>query len=455
MPGSPNGTNGPPPGGLVPILTSLLDEVGGAWLFSAGPADRRGDANERRGDDRAAWVPVVLPDQKTAAGSRRSAIELFLWLFHYLYDTSVEPSFDSKTRNNWRAYNEVNELFGLELAARHSDSEGEVVLVHDFHLMLVPARFEAATTRRNSTLAYFHHIPWCDPGYFGLLPKEVRDAILGSLLKCDFVGFHSRRWAENFKSCCLEHLPGVVITGDTAAFEDHLTRITVAPGPIDASTVRDLADSPLAHQWRESLATRAGDRRILVRVDRLDLWKNVVRGFRAYELLLERSRNVADEYWFCAIVSSPRFPTSRHTEYETLCRAAQDRINERFGGGAEAVSMIYPNSSDHHRTRALAALSMADVTLVNPTFDGLNMVAKEALAVNPEAPLLLSRNAGSFDQLAPAAVAVDPFDVLSTMDLMETALSRGADQTTEHRDACLAALGRESSRAWLDRILDG
>ena len=454
-PGSPNGTNGPPPGGLVPILTSLLGEVGGTWLFSAESADRRGEATNPRRHGRATWVPVALPDQKTAAGSRRSAIELFLWLFHYLYDTSVEPSFDSETRNNWLAYNEINNLFGQALAALHSDSEGEVVLVHDFHLMLVPARFAAATTRRNSTLAYFHHTPWCDPGYFGLLPNEVRCAILGSLLNCDFVGFHSRRWAENFKGCCLEHLPGVVMTGDTAIFKDRATQITVAPGPIDASTARDLADSRLAHQWRELLAARAGDRKVLVRVDRLDLWKNIVRGFRAYELLLERSRSAADDYWFCAIVSTPRFPTARHTEYEALCRAAQDRINARFGGSGEAVTMIYPDKSDHHRTRALAALSMADGTLVNPTFDGLNMVAKEALAVNPGTSLLLSRNAGAFDQLAPAAVAVDPFDLLSTTDLMEDVLSRGAGQVTEQRHACLDTLRRESARAWLDRILGG
>ncbi|GGS45000.1 trehalose-6-phosphate synthase [Actinokineospora fastidiosa] len=433
------------------MLSALLDDLGGAWFFSA-TGDQR-PSQPTRND--VTWFPVTVSGQETSMRSRAAAIKLFLWTFHYLHDTSVEPAFDARMLADWRAYQEVNAQFGDALARGGDDSADEVVLVHDFHLMLVPGLFRSRLGRRNSTLVYFHHVPWCDPGYFGLLPDEVRGAVLRSLLSCDVVGFHSSLWAQNFMRCCERYLPGVQVDGHVVAYRDNATKVVAAPGPIDVDSVRSLADGALVQQWRETLTAQAGNRRIVARVDRVDLWKNIVRGFDAYELVLDRTPSIADEHWFCAIVSPPRFPNARHAEYEARCRAAESRINARFGSAGDAVTMVYPTGSENHRARAIAALSLADAVLVNPTFDGLNMVAKESLVVNPQAPLLLSRNAGAFDQLAPAAIAVDPFDVLSTADLVETALRtppRPRDAT--HR-ACLDDLAAETARAWFDRLLSG
>jgi trehalose 6-phosphate synthase len=142
-------------------------------------------------------------------------------------------------------------------------------------------------------------------------------------------------------------------------------------------------------------------------------------------------------------------------EYEARCREAEQRINARFGGRGDAVTMLYPNGGENHRARALAALSLADVVLVNPTFDGLNMVAKESLVVNQRSSVLLSRNAGAFDQLSPAVTALDPFDVLSTSDLLETALGEPNRSTTPAAASCLDALRQESAGNWLRRIMAG
>jgi trehalose 6-phosphate synthase len=215
----------------------------------------------------------------------------------------------------------------------------------------------------------------------------------------------------------------------------------------------ELAWQPPTEQWRETLTRRAGGRQIITRVDRLDLWKNVVRGFAAYEALLERSPRHADNLWFCAIVTPPRLQTDRHKRYQAMCEDAAQRINDRFPAGREAVSLIYPDDATSQRHRAVAALTLASATLVNPTYDGLNMVAKEAVVVNPRAPLLLSTNAGAFPQLAPLAIPIQPFDVASTADALEEAVDDRHGPAAPAADACVRAVRAENPMEWLQAIL--
>jgi trehalose 6-phosphate synthase len=441
------------PGGLVPILAALLDEVGGQWIYSA-PGVLPHEVRERESwsssGAQVRWQPLPI-DQVLMESQRESiTIKTMLWTFHYLHDTATAPSFADDLRQGWQAYDEVNRQFADALVGAHQDGADEVVLVHDFHLMLVAGHFAARTPGRNGRLAYFHHVPWCGPDYFGLLPDWIAIRILESLLACDFVGFHCDRWADAFIACVDRFLPEAAVTGRIIAYRGHETAVTVAPGPVDAAVLDELDRHPSTERWRESLRARAGDRRVVVRVDRMDLWKNLVRGFSAYQALLARRPATAAEVWFCAIVSMPRLTTERHREYQALCEDLVRSVNDRYGAGREAISLIYPEGPDSQRNRSVAALSIASATLVNPTFDGLNMVAKEAVVVNPGAPLLLSVNTGAFPQLAGHATALQPFDVSSTTDALEAALFRS---TLKNGGTAGAAVRAENAGAWLQTIL--
>jgi trehalose 6-phosphate synthase len=441
------------PGGLAPILSALLSETGGHWIYIAPPDSSPGlVSGSSQAGQRVSWQPLAIDPAVLDAQREAISIRTLLWTFHYLYDTSVEPSFGPGLATAWDAYRQVNQAFADALVAAYTDGDYDVVLVHDFHLMLAPSLFAAARPGRASRLAYFHHVPWCQPDYFGTLPEWMCRHILESLLSCDYVGFHCDRWGEAFLACCDRFLPGAQVTGRSASYKGHTTLVTTAPGPIDAAVLDELSQHPETERWRDVLRTRAGGRRIVGRVDRLDLWKNLVRGFAAFDDLLRRRPGIADDLWFCAIVTPPRLQTDRHRRYQELCNEAARRVNERHGGVQDVISMLYPRGTGSDRSRAVAVLSLAEAALVNPTFDGLNMVAKEAVVVNPGGQLLLSTNAGAYPQLSGLAVPLQPFDVVSTTDALEQVLDLGPRPTG---DPAVTAVRNESATSWLDAILGG
>jgi trehalose 6-phosphate synthase len=441
------------PGGLLPIMGALLGAVGGHWIYTA-PTESTAPVAPPPTAGRIVLTPIVLSEQLAASHYDRVSIRTLLWLFHYVFDTTYEPSFDPARSAGWSGYEAVNERFAQEIVRAHQNSSEEVVLVHDFHLMLVPHYVAALAPHRRSRLVYFHHVPWCDPDYFGILPDRLRTAILESLLRCDVIGFHTRRWADAFLACCERYLPAVKRDDSQLEYHDHRSVVKVAPGPIDGEALEVLRRDPATTAWRERLMDRSRDRRPIVRVDRLDLWKNVIRGFEAFELLLERHPDLARDLWFCAIVTPPRKPTDRSARYRTRCEETVARINEKLGPvagtGVEPISLVYPEPGDNSRHRAVAALEVSSVTLVNPTLDGLNMVAKEAVMVGPGAPLLLSVNAGAYEQLWPGVTPLHPFDIEATAEALLAGLSTGAGPRMAE---CQALLRRESATGWLCGLL--
>jgi trehalose 6-phosphate synthase len=444
-----------PPGGLVPILSALLEEVGGRWIFAApSGSDPIFDRSGIRAGETAFWHPLRLPAME--AQRRTMSVGVFLWLFHYLHDTSLAPIFNADTKSAWLVYQDLNQSFADAVVALHVDSNDEVVLINDFHLMLVPGRFSSQAPARKSRLAYFHHVPWCEADYFGILPAVMRTEILTSLLSCDVVGFHCGGWGDAFIACCERYLESVAVVGRVVHYRGHRTVVATAPGPIDAAKLDAIAQQPETNTCRERLLREASGRRIVVRVDRVDLWKNIVRGFAAFEEVLDRDHDLASDVWFCAIVSPPRFPTVRHDRYQAACEAAARKVNDRYGRARDVITMIYPELSGSDRRRAVAALQVGSASVVNPTYDGLNLVAKESLVVNPHAPLVLSTNAGAYSQVASAAIPIHPYDVDETADAIAHAIRDGRDEASQGaRDACAASLRQESGARWLHALIDG
>jgi trehalose 6-phosphate synthase len=440
------------PGGLVPILNALLAEFGGHWIYTSdghSPAGPRRDGS--MSDAGVTWEPLHIDASLMKQQRESISIRTLLWTFHYLHDTVSDPSFGAELRDAWGAYAELNRRFAEALAASSRKEADEVILVNDFHLMLVPAAFAATRTARAGRLVYFHHVPWCEPDYFGILPEWMRTRVLESLLHCDVAGFHCDRWGDAFLACCDRFLRGVSIVDRTVSYRGQKTSVKTAPGPIDAAALETLNGSSSTEQWRDAFRDHAAGRRIIARVDRLDLWKNLLRGFAAYETLLSRRRALADDLWFCAVVTPPRLRTDRHAQYEAMCHHIIQRINDRYGRQRDSVSLFYPVDQHTHRERAIAALSLANVTLVNPTFDGLNIVAKEAAVVNPSAPLLLSTNAGSYPGMSSIATPIQPFDVTSTTDTIGNALDK--ETRSEALASALMAIRSETPGAWLRALL--
>jgi trehalose 6-phosphate synthase len=431
------------PGGLVPLLATLLGRYGGDWVCTV-PVDGAGGGVE----------VTELPGGVTLHGLRVAkatvdrhyetiGVRLLLWLFHYLLDTARQPA--GGLAGAWAGYEAVNQAYADRLAALTTGSADEFVLVNDHHLFLVPGLLG-----RRPGLAFFQGLPWCEPDYFGVLPAFIRDRILTSLLCAGAVGFHCTRWARAFQGCCARFLPGCVVDGGGVTYQGHRTRVVVAPFPLDVAVLDRLRGEPATADWRDRLAPDAGGRRVIARADRIDLWKNLPRGFAAYRSVLAREPHLAGEWWFCAVATPPGRPTERTLALQRECEEAVATLNERFGApGRPAVSLVYPELATT-RHCVVAALAGADLALVNPTFDGMNLVAKEALYLGERSRLLLSVNAGAYEQLADHVTPVHPFDVDGTAAALREAMA--ATAPPPGRAAVRRLLRDQDATGWLDRM---
>jgi len=439
------------PGGLVPILITLLREHGGDWIFTAPAGSGPVDGTPISVGNGVSLHPVRVPEPMGRQHYELVGIRVLLWLFHYLLDTSQQPTFDGDLARAWAGYEAVNRAYATRLGELWENSADELILVNDHHLFLVPGFLEELGRRRRSRLAFFQGIPWCEPEYFGILPDRIRDRIMHSLLRCDVVGFHATRWAGAFLACCERFLAGAEVTDRTVHFRGHRTVVAVAPFPLDTGVVDRMRVEPATERWQRTLGRLAGGRRMLARAGRLDLWKYLPRGFAAYQTLLESRPQLADEWGFCAVVTPPSRATDRGREYQRLCQAMVARINDRFGqGGREAATMVFPDPGGGSRNCVVAGLAGSDVTLVNPTFDGLNLVAKEAMYLAERAPLLLSVNAGAYERLAPHVIGLHPFDVQATAAALAAAMEQAGGPPGSGTGRRL--LRGESAAAWLGTL---
>jgi trehalose 6-phosphate synthase len=375
----------------------------------------------------------------------------YLWfLFHYLFDIANAPLFDASFARAWDAYRMVNEQYADAVA--HSGRQ-DAVLVQDYHLMLVGGLLRGRSRSRRPLL-YFHHTPWCDPEYFSLLPDHIGMEILKGLLAYDVIGFHARRWAHAFLSCCDHFLTGARVTDDGVTWRRRSSRIVVAPVPLDTERlVRDAADRRTQEWAARHDESRAG-RSLLLRVDRIDLSKNPLRGFLAFEQLLERRPSLASEVLFLALLYPSRLNVETYRRYFTECTGVVRRVNERFEGKTDAAEGPIALHFEDQYHRSLGAMRVCDALLVNPVFDGLNLVAKEGAFVNDRAgTLVLSRNAGVFEELGDASIAINPFDLSGTSDAIERALEMPGAQRKRMAGRLRRLASRSSPTEWVSAQL--
>lgn len=408
-------------GGLIGAIAPVMEQLGGTWIASAlGPVDRELARAQPEGRDEHGFrlqlldIPEALHDLHYNVVSNE-----YLWfLFHYLLDTATEPSFGRSFARAWEAYEAVNRLYADAVAAAPGPG---AVLVEDYHLMLVGEELRRRGERR--PLCYFHHTPWCEPDYLSILPEGLVGRILTGLLAYDAVGFHSHRWARSFLACCRRFLPDARVGDDVVSWRGRSTRVTTAPVPVDADRLSEQAGTEQTLGWLDWVKRVRGDRRLLIRVDRMDLSKNSLRGFLAFEELLERRPELARDTLFLALQYPSRLGVERYRRYFAQCLDVVARVNERFAAAAPGDEGPLGLHFQDEFSRSLAAMRIHDAILVNSTYDGMNLVAKESAAVNErDGVIILSRNTGAFEEIGSAVEDVNPFDVTGTADAMERAI---------------------------------
>ena len=355
-----------------------------------------------------------------------------LWfLNHGLFDLPREPRLDRAWRDAWVAYREVNHAFA-DAAADEAD-DGATVLVHDYHLGLTGARL--ADTRPDLRTAYFHHTPFCPPGGLRALPAAVASELLAGLAGFGARGFHAARWAAEFEACARE----VLGTAPTTF---------VSPAATDHADIAKVAASEECATELVALEKAIGDRHFIVRVDRIELSKNLLRGFLAFDDLLATRPEWRGRVVFGAFVYPSRESLAAYVTYHEQVVALARRVNERWA--TDHWTPIIMDADDYF-PRSCAALRRYDVLLVNPVRDGLNLVAQEGALLNErDGVLALSREAGVWDALNPGALDVNPFDVAGTADVLAEALAMAPEERARRAEVLRAVAGRRTPHDWLD-----
>ncbi|WP_306322936.1 MULTISPECIES: trehalose-6-phosphate synthase [unclassified Streptomyces] len=406
-------------GGLVSALSAVEDKL---WVCSAlGEGDREA---VRRGITEPG-VRMLDIDADVHTDAYNGIANSVLWFVHHmLYQTPLEPSFGPEFRRRWASYEAYNRAFAQALA--EEAAPGATVVVQDYHLTLVPGMLREL--RDDLRIGHFSHTPWAPVDYFRMLPDDIAEQVLRGMLGADRCAFLTRRWADAFTDCCTH------LVGGTSG-----TRIGVHGLGADGDFLRERAHEDDVEERLTALRGQVGEgRKVIVRVDRTELSKNIVRGLRAYELLLAERPEWRERVVHVAFAYPSRQDLAVYRDYtDEVARVAED-INSRFGR-ADWTPVVLHVKDDF--ARSLAAYRLADVTLVNPIRDGMNLVAKEVPVVSDEGcALVLSREAGAYEELAEDALTVNPYDVTGTSRALAEALAMPEDERAE-RTKRLAAAG--------------
>ncbi len=379
----------------------------------------------------------------------------FLWFIqHQMYALPYGPVVDGSLVQAWRTGYRPANLAVADAAVRAAEGvKRPVFLLQDYHLYLAASRIRER--RPDATILHFTHVPWPPATQWQILPQGLRRAICEGLLACDIVGLQTDRYATAFLDTVASFVRDARVDPDGRSIRWHDRRIRVRSYPIslDPDGVTTFARSDevteRVDRLRERLA-RAGDPQLIVRADRIEPSKNALRGFLAYEELLERRPKLRDSTRFLAVQAPTRTSIREYADYAGAVREVVARVNGL--ADPDDAPIWISDGSDY--AMAIAALRLADVVVVNPLVDGMNLVAKEAVLVGERDPVLvLSETAGAAEQLADACLIVAPADVSGTADQIEEALRMPRDARRARIRRLRSSVRSEDIRWWLDRQL--
>ena len=428
-------------GGLVTALRPLVDRHDVTWIASAmGETERAVAAEGTHVEESDAGSPFGI----RLVAHDPSVYELFygvlanpvLWFVqHGLWELKHDP--DADLTEPWLAYEAVNRAFADAAVQELERRPDAALFFQDYHLYVAPGHVRSA--RPAARIAHFVHIPWVGAEGWAVVPAWLARAVHEGLLACDSVGFHTERWRTAFVECC-EALLG---RGAEAQERSHANPIAV-----DAAEFEQLAGSDAVRSRRADLEADRPEI-LVVRVDRTDPAKNAIRGFQAFGRLLERNPELCGRIVLFALLDPSRQEIPEYVDYLRATEAAARAVNERFA--TPRWSPVRLDVRDDFPA-SIAAYVDYDVLLVNPVMDGLNLVAKEAPLVNDrDGVLVLSRNAGAYEELADHVIGVDPLDVDDQADGLRRAIGLGHDDRRASIEGIRSRVRDHDLAAWAAR----
>jgi trehalose 6-phosphate synthase len=449
-------------GGVVTAVSAISQYANPVWVCSPLSSIDREVAEEATGQlvpssnkEHDYRLRFVLTDEASFDQYYFTVSNPLLWfLQHYMWDAPRTPTFSPEMWEAWGGYREVNYAFAGAVAGEVARAgKPVIVMLQDYHLYLCPGDL-APRLPEGCLISHFIHIPWPGPDYWMILPPTIREEILSSLCMNDILGFHTRRYTLNFLRTCQSLLPGAEVdyASCTVKRQGKTLQVRQYPISIDTSALRRLSRSPRTAENREHLLPSLGEQTI-VRVDRIDPSKNIVRGFQAFDLLLERHPEHLGQVRFLSFLVPSRLGIEEYEQYLEEIIVVAQKINLKYGD-REWQPVKYYVGEDY--ARSVAAMQLYDVLLVNPIIDGMNLVAKEGPVVNErDGVLIVSEGAGASEELGEGALVVSPYDLVEMAEALHRALVMPPAERAGRAETLRNIVERHRVGDWLyDQLLD-
>jgi trehalose 6-phosphate synthase len=418
-------------GGLVSGLGPLVAGTDSTWVAAAmSEADREAASAGVIEAEGFRVQAVSMPPDRYRMAYDVIANATLWFTYHGMFDRPLRPRFDRRWREAWNAYRAYNAAFA-DVVAQAAPPDA-VVLVQDHHLALLGGAL--SPLRPDVTAVHFSHTPFPGPDDLAVVPDDVAAELLAGMTAHHACGFHTTRWQAAFDASC-------------EAVLGRIGRTFVSPLPSDPDDLEAVAASAAGRAARAELDDLLGDRAFIVRVDRIELSKNLLRGFEAFADLLEHHPRWRERVVFGAFVYPSREGLPEYLAYRQQVETRAEEINQQWG--TDDWTPILLDTSDDF-PRSVAALTRFDVLLVNPIRDGLNLVAKEGSLLNErDGVLCLSPEAGAWAELGGASVRVHPYDVSGTADALDRALTMPGEERRMQADARREIVAARTPADWL------
>jgi trehalose 6-phosphate synthase len=446
-------------GGLVTALTGLLRRRDALWIASAmtpedveASRDHGGAGFEVQLDEAHYRIRLVESDGDAYDRFYNVIANPLLWFVqHYLWDLSNVPDIREAEREAWEhGYKVVNRDLATAALEAIEGVDEPVVMAHDYHLYTCPAIIRRR--RPDVFLHHFVHIPWTQPDAWRVLPNDMRTEIFEGLLANDIIGFHTRSYCNNFLQCCRE-LMGLETDYERQAVihGDRETWVRPYPLAIDCKSFERVAASATVAHHEEEILRRRRDHMIL-RVDRADLSKNVLRGFTAFDIFLEQHPEFRERVTFIAHLQPSRQDIPEYIEYLEKIEALVAVVNHRHGT-TDWMPIDLRLHDDFEE--AVALYKHFDLLLVNAMWDGMNLVSKEGPLVNQHhGMVILSENTGAHEELGDCAISVNPFDVQEQADAIHYALTASEEERRQRWERLHRIITSRTPSDWIEDQLE-
>ena len=441
-------------GGLVTALGALAEKHEVLWIASTMDDDDR-KWSRKYGKEiqnvEGIYMRLIRPNRTAYEKYYGIIANPLLWFIqHQLWDAPRTPSITEEIWDAWQTgYLPINRMLAKAVIESLEGVERPIIILpQDYHLYMMP-HYLRQKLGDNVQIQPFVHIPWPGPDAWRILPKKMRDTLLLSLLQSNRIGFQTKQDAFNFVQTCRFHLDNMHSRGRRdAIFTPDGREVGSLPYPIsvDVEKIESLAEDNQTRLLKSEFINLVGDQKMILRVDRIEPSKNIIRGLEAFKAFLTKHPEYQEKVKMICLLVPSRMEVSEYQDYLKEIMAEAGMINAGFSQPLwEPVRVILGNNY----MRAIAAMQLYDVLFVNPIADGMNLVVKEGALLNQkEGQLVLSEYAGAYYELGDHALTVSPYDIHSTVEALHEALEMPFEEKNKRANALREIVRSADIKEW-------